>query len=245
MTVFYAYLLNNNDENTWRHVLVFRNSSVADEWWRAISANTRFASVKRLSPDVYNHNDSVYNLYNFFSDGNADVKAIAAKFVGQMYFTLLNDRAGRGTDIIPQQDVSDNISGNWFYIRSKSDPRRYWFSPAADGNYCKYCQSSSCDKIHVSTAERTRFRVTGRDLQEGTVMIGTDQVTLSVSDSLNISSNTVSPTLIVGSNWTAFEFKELRNGFRLKLEITSDAKGSSVEDIVRAIDKSGETWELV
>jgi hypothetical protein len=131
MAVFYAYVHNvsppcsrprpnhpdrkiyqADDDNTWRLVLIFGDRTIADEWWRAMST-LPFTSegVKRIAPQFYTHDVSKCNLYEFFS--NRNFKPVSDKFRGKMFTVLENDKSGRGISIIPPQDVTDHISGNW------------------------------------------------------------------------------------------------------------------------------------
>jgi hypothetical protein len=57
-----------------------------------------------------------------------------------------------------------------FYIRSKSNPNLYW---ALSGDQYQ--------RISTSATSRSLFRVTARNLPEGTVMIRKDQITIAVS----------------------------------------------------------------
>ncbi|EEB91463.1 hypothetical protein MPER_10170 [Moniliophthora perniciosa FA553] len=113
MTVFYAYITETRDDNTWRIVMAFADSATADEWWRAISGtnNSLLADIRRLNPQMYIHNAAVFNIINFFIDSR--LTEISKNFRGRLILTLQNDRGGRGIDIIPNQNVTDLVSGNW------------------------------------------------------------------------------------------------------------------------------------
>jgi len=78
---------------------------------------------------------------------------------------------------IPPQDVTDHVSGSTFFIRSRADPRDFWyFFP--EGGYLS--------EFGVSRKNRTRFRITAKDapapLNGGPiVMIGSDAVEIAES----------------------------------------------------------------
>ena len=65
------------------------------------------ASVKRITPQFYTHNPGTANIATSITNTQ-----VAAQFLGQVFFTLLNDRDGRILSIIPNQVVTDNINGN-------------------------------------------------------------------------------------------------------------------------------------
>ena len=98
----------------WRYVIVFVDRPTADEWWRAVTDSvaagyTRFDGVKRLSPQWYLHNPDI-------SAGNISATItddrVATKFLGRVFFTLLNDRDARILSISPILNFVDHISGN-------------------------------------------------------------------------------------------------------------------------------------
>jgi hypothetical protein len=167
---FYAYIINFNDDNTWRTVLIFASRAVADEWWRAVSTSNspqlQAGAFRRVTPQLYTHNPGGFNVHNFFIDGA--IKAISEPFRGKLFLQLQNDRLGRGIDIIPAQTIVDHGSGDWFSIRSKADARKYWY-------YDEASQS-----IRVSETRRSAFQVTAPGIQKGMIMIGTDDITIRV-----------------------------------------------------------------
>lgn len=98
--------------------MTFCDAATADEWWRAVSraqmggANANLlADIKRINPQLYNHDAAVFSALHFFRD--ARLNAISQPFRGRVFPTLQNDRAGRGADIIPDQGATDLISGDW------------------------------------------------------------------------------------------------------------------------------------
>ncbi|KAK7058617.1 hypothetical protein VNI00_002253 [Paramarasmius palmivorus] len=174
--VFYAYISETRDDNTWRIVMAFADSSTADEWWRAISGsnNSLLADIRRVTPEMYIHNAAVFNVYNFFIDTR--ITDISQKFKGRLILTLQNDRGGRGINIFPKQRVTDLVSGNWFYIRSSVDPEMYWH----------YETKGGYPRISVSRTGRSLFCVTATNVPSRTVMIGSDTVKLSMWSAGNV-----------------------------------------------------------
>jgi hypothetical protein len=94
-------------------MITFANRATADEWWRAVadsvaSGYKRFSGVQRITPQFYVHNPDV-------DDGNImqtlNDERCAKKFLGRVFFTLLNDRDGRIIDIAPVINYTDHISG--------------------------------------------------------------------------------------------------------------------------------------
>ncbi|KAJ8695602.1 hypothetical protein PTI98_008191 [Pleurotus ostreatus] len=206
MGIFYVYFSQVSTDVTWRIVGTFSDAATADEWWRAVSraqlpgANANLlADIKRINPQFYNHNAAVFNVLNFFSD--ARVNTISESFRGRAFLTLQNDRGARGVDIIPDQGVTDLISGDWFYIRSSVDPTSYWF------------YDSGRSRVVVSTTRRTMFRVVAKNVPDRTVMIRSDTVALFAwpqSRPIYIDSQ---GNLIGGgsSDWT-FDFEDFGTG---------------------------------
>ncbi|KAF9480243.1 hypothetical protein BDN70DRAFT_625204 [Pholiota conissans] len=182
MSIFYAYI-NNISDHCWRMVAVFANRAVADEWWRAISTSSVSSHFQRLSPQFYTHDASKANVYDFFTDSR--FSNISDQFRGKLLLTVLEDTYARiSFSVIPVQEVTDHISGNWciyllslsevpksrplrFYIRSKTDPARYW-------------QLSNGGELCLSNTAHTRFQVKARNVPDGTVMIGSDMIYLHV-----------------------------------------------------------------
>ncbi|KDQ60283.1 hypothetical protein JAAARDRAFT_205263 [Jaapia argillacea MUCL 33604] len=254
MSPFYAYVQNVADDNTWRFLLTFASQDVCDEWWRVVSTppSPWASSMTRINPQFYTHNANLINIWDFFN--RADFVASSRAFIGRFFLTLLNDKGGRTLSIIPETYVTDNISGNWFFIRSKSDPRKYWFCPGAD-QLSVSPQSQSIDKIVVSTVGRTRFRLQllNRDnnLRDGTaVLIGSDQITISISETAFVGprGRASSGDLVVANgldNRSDIRFADLRDGFKTRTQLSKGLNGETVyvEDIVR-VNGSGDAWEL-
>ncbi|KAF9038145.1 hypothetical protein BJ165DRAFT_1501037 [Panaeolus papilionaceus] len=195
MTVFYAYIHNILDDNTWRMLMVFSSRSVADEWWRAISESDNATSFQRINAQFYTHNPNVRNMYEFFY--SPYFKDINGAFRGKLFLTLLADRGGRDLSIIPNQEYTDHISGNWFYIRSKSNPSLYW---------CIINQ-----RLYASEKHRTQFQIRGRDLKDGTVMIGSDTITFQAEDGCTVNVDGDARLVESGAPYQ-FRFDDLEKG---------------------------------
>ncbi|KZP16314.1 hypothetical protein FIBSPDRAFT_794583, partial [Athelia psychrophila] len=129
MPLFYAYIANILDEATFRLLAIFASRTVADEWWRAVSASPHARFIKRAAPQFYAHDATQCNLSGFFE--MPEFKPIAEKFRGRMLFTQLNDGL-LGITIIPPQEVTDHISGGWYHIRSAANHALCWHYDAAE-----------------------------------------------------------------------------------------------------------------
>ena len=95
----------------YRYLIVFATRDVADEWWRAIqtaAANNvnGWNTVSRVTPQHYTHNPGRKNIRESIAE-----KDVASQLSTKIFFQLLNDRDGRGVDIIPTQFTQDHING--------------------------------------------------------------------------------------------------------------------------------------
>ncbi|KDQ16516.1 hypothetical protein BOTBODRAFT_144598 [Botryobasidium botryosum FD-172 SS1] len=222
MGLFYAYAKNINDDWSYRYLIVFASRSVADEWWRAVNGSgTAYAtSVNRVTPQFYTHNPGTAIIANTVNDPK-----VASAFLNKVFFTLLNDRDGRILSIIPEQEYTDPASGNLFYIRSKVDPRDFWYT---SDNY----------SISVSRERRTRFRITLRsDVNpKGTIMIASDDIYISIpglnDTAVGIASDGSLTTAASGTA-TIFKFGDFNGSF----------KGQAGSLVIKTAN--GEAWELV
>jgi hypothetical protein len=92
-------------------VIVFASRAVADEWWRAVSTSSVVSftnSIRRVNAQFYTHDVNQANAANSLT-----TTGVATQFLGQVFFTLLNDLGGRDLSIIPSPDhFADHISGN-------------------------------------------------------------------------------------------------------------------------------------
>jgi hypothetical protein len=64
-------------------------------------------SVNRITPQFYTHDPAKANISTSITNTQ-----VAAQFLGQVFFTLLNDRDDRILSIIPEQFITDSINGN-------------------------------------------------------------------------------------------------------------------------------------
>ncbi|PVF92690.1 hypothetical protein CPB86DRAFT_717011 [Serendipita vermifera] len=170
--LFYAYAKNSRDDHTWRYLMVFASRDTADEWYRAVtdsvaSGYTKFSGVRRLTPQFYVHDPNVGNIHQTINDAKC-----AANFLDRMFFTLLHDRDSRvlSTLPFPSGQYTDHISGGQYFIRSALEPSLFWF----------YDEDSK--KMLASDKQRTRFtiRIADERRPQGTVIIGTDEIRLTV-----------------------------------------------------------------
>ena len=93
-------------------MIVFVNRATADEWWRAVTDSVaagynKFIEVKRLSPQFYTFDPEKGDVHETITDGR-----VAARFLGRVFFILLNDRDARDLSIAPVLNYVDHISGN-------------------------------------------------------------------------------------------------------------------------------------
>ncbi|KAF9064910.1 hypothetical protein BDP27DRAFT_1332787 [Rhodocollybia butyracea] len=176
---FYAYITSTSPTLRLmpsRSLMVFSNSSVADEWWRFVSAaptsgsgSTNFSSylaylladegftITRTSAQLYmciskyGANDLIYSIFQ--------LTPICDKFEGKFF-------VGQTSSIVLSTTLTEHISGNWYYIRAKHDHNLYWMDHLSQD-------------ITITTAPvPTAFKIVGIDVPEGTVLIGSDKIKL-------------------------------------------------------------------
>ncbi|KAL0064185.1 hypothetical protein AAF712_008907 [Marasmius tenuissimus] len=235
--LFYAYAKQVGDVEHARFLIVFASRAVADEWWRAVSTSpdTAYSSkITRVTPQFYTHAEGG-NIIDSISMDN-----VAKDFVDLVVFTLLDDRNGRTFSMIPQgpDPITDYISYNWFYIRSKSDRNVYWYSTV------KGDKEANEGTIVASCTRSTRFRVTTRDENlNGKVMINSDEIQFQLGTlSLNVADN---GSLRASGKPENFLFRDLTNGFIISGNNMRQIDGLPRNAIVKVSDGSGEAWELV
>jgi len=205
---FYAYL-NVISNTTWavtiRHsfVIVFASRAVADEWWRFVSApvvaarngDSTFLSrlsyflsdtptITRTTPQFYTCETSSPGMHiNFLSN-----KLISAQFSGRMFLEK-PEWLRLNQSFIPVQPIIDHISGKRFRIRAKQNPNLYW--AFRDKN--SIVDTSTTPSFHIlvvelaNIAEAPSFRIVGRDVPDGTILIGTDVIKIQVDDTNYVS----------------------------------------------------------
>ncbi|KZT23887.1 hypothetical protein NEOLEDRAFT_1068464 [Neolentinus lepideus HHB14362 ss-1] len=220
------------DNDTYRYVMTFASREIADEWWRALSKTSYASYVTRVTPEFYTHDVALFNVSDSVLRQDC-----TPQFLNKVFFTLLMDRGGRDVNHLPEQHVTDHVSGNVFFIRSKADPTQFW-----------YCPNASETNICLSREDRTLFRIDIANGQpnegSGTIMIATDNITITA-----VSTNKDLPVsvgdggyVIAGSKLERFKFGDLRGGFRV-----AHAWDTTDKKDVRALVRSdqGESWELV
>ncbi|KAI5786160.1 hypothetical protein FPQ18DRAFT_393820 [Pyronema domesticum] len=198
MSVFYAYAITGNELDN-RHLITFASRSVADEWWRAIQDSvterdrTTFAEIKRVTPQLYASKNSWGTILNIVTDTRW-----TSHLVGKWFFTLLHDFGGGGLcdSLAPPIDITDHISGNCYYIRSKCEPNQYWH--LTNQSLPEGAIFGPHQVIRLSATGRTRFRIdiraANRLPQNGKIMIGSDDIIISA---LRIEDNDV----VINDKW--------------------------------------------
>ncbi|KAG2099302.1 uncharacterized protein F5147DRAFT_712661 [Suillus discolor] len=231
--VFYAYVKHITTNTTYRYVITFASREVADEWWRAVSTSTVTSfvtSVQRVNAQFYTHNVSVANAANSLT-----TTGVATEFLGKVFFTLLNDLAGRGSSIIPRlEHFADHISGKSFFIRSKVAPYDYWYYPPS-------CNATKA--VYVSRTRRTRFTVSRTDSgTAGTVMIGPDNIVITLATvDLSVNVNATSGQVILSlAPLTGLTLSTLLTNFTVGSSLSVD--GETVDELLYT--ENGEQWEL-
>ncbi|KAI5818060.1 hypothetical protein BZA77DRAFT_386425 [Pyronema omphalodes] len=241
--LFYAYAKNESDHWSYRYIITFASRAVADEWWRAVQDSISdsyktFADIKRVTPQFYTHKPSVGNIPNTVIDAKC-----APKFLGKVFFTLLNDHDGRILSIAPPIDVTDHVSGKTYYIRSKGEPGKYWYLANE-----RLSDDTSRQVVQLSSTGRTRFRIKIRVAsgasQDGKIMIGSDDIFISVPgrnnvDVSNINTSGSDGALLAGRAADVFKFHDFENGF-----IVASAVGGGQSSNVWK-HEFGQKWELV
>ncbi|GAW00584.1 protein [Laccaria bicolor S238N-H82] XP_001878005 [Lentinula edodes] len=239
--LFYAYAKNIRDDWSYRYIIAFESRQVSDEWWRVVTASVdngypRFAGVKRLSAQWYTHDPAA----NAFIHETINDPKCAPQFLGKVMFTLLNDRDARTLSVSPVLNFADHVNGGTFFIRSTLRPELFWYYHPDIG------------QILASTSRRTRFdvRIAAKDKALGTIMIGSDKVSISVAgqQDFNVGVATGSTDLAIQKNGLfQFDFSDFNDGnFGLNF-LHKAASGDFVQGVVATVTRQnyGERWELV
>jgi len=247
MAPFYAYARSISDGTNgivWRYLMTFSSREDADEWWRIISQPTSPTAgiFQRINPQYYTFlqlNVPDFILGKTFVGGKT--------FQNNMFFTLLNDRDGRIQSTFPQQEITDHISGKWFYIRSRSDPDRFWYCNVGTGAACLVCGLSWCGNVHVSTERRSRFYIKApsapQDSSQNTIMIRADQITIAPDNEYILQITDNNELKAVKTSVTQdIVFGDIRGRFAVTAKRLSD--GVVVEYVVPVDRGTGEVWEL-
>ncbi|KIK46123.1 hypothetical protein CY34DRAFT_76726, partial [Suillus luteus UH-Slu-Lm8-n1] len=224
-----------NSNSTYRYVIVFASSAVADEWWRAVSTSSvvKFSdSIQRVNAQFYTHDVGQANAADSLT-----VTGVATQFLGKVFFTLLDDLGGRQLSVIPSHHDAEAISGNSFFIRSKVSPYEYWYCPlSADCN--------ATNSVYVSRTERTRFRVSRTDKgTAGTVMIGSDEIVITLPN-LNLSINVADncQVMLTSAPQLGLKLSDLLSKFTMGPTLRKDGQSQDMKELFN-MDDGGE-WEL-
>ncbi|KAF9496698.1 hypothetical protein BDN71DRAFT_1588870 [Pleurotus eryngii] len=198
MGVFHANISEINNDAVWHLVLTFPDSASADEWGRAVLPGKTAAGapanplsdIRRINPQFYNHNASIFNVYEFFTDWR--VTELAKPFRGRMFITTA---VGGGTTLS---------------LRRESDRPRSTSAP----RLIRVCTGTTkwvtAGRVVVSNCQRTMFSVGAKNVPEKTDMIRSDTVALSAWPHNRVIRITSQGNLI-GDDWT-FDFEDFATG---------------------------------
>ncbi|KAJ4264540.1 hypothetical protein NW762_005742 [Fusarium torreyae] len=219
--VYYALLKYTTSEPNYRYLLAAPNAETIDEWWREASSKDS-ANVKRLAPDYYS-----------WGSGAQAWNLVDPAWNNKIMYTLLNDRDARVMSTFNQPDRVDVISGEAYYIRSKSNPELYWLA-TKDG------------QIWATKQGRTRFifRVDGEQGSDKnrTVIIGKDYISIRAVGDGNqkyVSVNDNSEVVLSGHSCRLY-YSDLKRNY-----LAQGDSGTSGSAPVTKVDGYGEEWELV
>jgi hypothetical protein len=215
--VYYALLKYESSEPHYRYLLAAPNAETIDEWWREASSKDA-EKVHRLAPDYYSWGSG------------AQAYDLGPSFVNKIMYTLLNDRDARIMSTFNQPERTDVVSGQSYYIRSKSNPELYWY---AGGN----------GQIWATNQGRTRFifRIDAEEEKNRTVLIGKDYISIVAVGEKNQKYVSVSDNgeLVLGGHSCRMYYNDLKRNFLAQGETSN---GSA---LVTKVDGHGEEWELV
>ncbi|KAG5644895.1 hypothetical protein DXG03_007447 [Asterophora parasitica] len=233
--LFYAYAKSSTDDWSARFSITFASRDVADTWYRLITDSvaagyTRFAGVKRVSPQFYTHADQLTESLN-------DPR-VAERLRGQMFFTLLHDKGGRDFSHIPISNLRDHLSGDSFYLRSSSQPDTYWW------------YNPSTRSVMASRENRSTFTIAlvDEDRAPGTVMIGSDYVHITADEfDVHIGFENQQSQLWASASASPIKFSSFQNrAFKVNslnvYKINYHLEGPR---LISATSGRGERWELV
>ncbi|KAF5989052.1 hypothetical protein FCOIX_88 [Fusarium coicis] len=217
--VYYAFLEWQTSEPNYRYLLTAPDAETIDEWW--LEASTQDPEhVKCLSPDFYSWGSG------------AQAWDLAPSFLNKIIYTLLNDRDGRIISNFAQPQRVSVLSGDSYYIRSKSNPELYWLEKGG--------------LIYTTKQGRTRFTFRldeERDSDRNrTVIIGKDYISVSAvggSAQKYVSVNNNGEVALSGHSCRMY-YSDLKNIYLAQGE-AGDLKSATV----MKTDGFGEEWELV
>jgi len=181
--------------------------TIADEWWRTISANSGCTDLERCSPCYYVHDHDLskgdYKGCAMISGGYLPKEF--SKYARVKWPPSVRTYGGgylpASPPTIPLQDATDHVSGNTFFIRSRAEPCDFWYVLPEVGYM---------GELRVSRKNRTRFRITAKDapapLNGGPiVMIGSDAIEIAETRSGNVVGISSYGYLVLGAPVSAME----------------------------------------
>ncbi|OQE32840.1 hypothetical protein PENFLA_c001G03751 [Penicillium flavigenum] len=155
--VFYAYAINDTNEEN-RLLITASSVEVMDAWYR-YSRQDGLSTLKRKSPELYTYNYASHHVWHFVYHG-----VETPKVKGSIFFETMGPWNHNNQMNFLNQHAPDHLSGNAFYIRSKSNPRVFW--NVAGG------------QVFASKVARTKFRINGLGLSKGDVILPEDKITI-------------------------------------------------------------------
>ncbi|KAJ5770631.1 uncharacterized protein N7511_002682 [Penicillium nucicola] len=158
--VFYAYAASKTDMNA-RFVITAPSVEAVDEWF--LDARADGLEATRHSPEFYTYKYDVAQWIFSWSVGSGTEATKSSR--NKVFFTRFNDAGGMFQSMIPNQVAPNHISGNTFYIRSKTKPNVFW---NVDGGI-----------VYATQLARTKFRISIQGGSKGDVMIPKHDITIS------------------------------------------------------------------
>jgi len=221
--VFYASLRLAGSYTVGRYLAIAPSFEVLDEWWRVMSENN--LGYKRISPEWYTYPAALVPI-NTTLPG-----AKAVQFVDKIIFNIQSDWNGLVNNTFPSQVFTDHISGNTYFIRSKSDRSLYWY---VNDN----AAGKPSGNVFVSRQGRTKFLIQSTDRELfGKVLIRADAVQVYVAGSDVAVGPGSDNVMIAGGHAHSHTFGSLLSGTYL-------AKGAH-PNVGLLESPHGEDWELV
>ncbi|KAB8231239.1 uncharacterized protein BDW43DRAFT_313313 [Aspergillus alliaceus] len=211
---FFAHAKTSRDEDHWRYLIVALCMEVLDEWYRTVQKRNPKAALTREAPEFYLHDDKEFKLMDSTKENKEAPEQNHRS--GKSYAVLLHLLAA----------TRNGSLKNGFYIRSKSDPRVFWYID--DDGY-----------ISASQQRRTRFKISNKDRgHEDNVIIRSDPISISpVWDRTREVSISNGGDLCLSSRGSDFTLGDLKHDFY----------SINYENAVRVMRErnNGEEWQLV
>lgn len=157
-----------------RWLITCESRQTADRFFRAlkdltVTGGVPWMRLKRNTPQFWTFAPTD-------SDYNAPMTALTSKvptFNSVLSITLLPN-SNSGVPITPFQPLTvgpDWLSDGSFFVRNKRQHELYWAIAMSENVY-----------VNVSQTHRTKFRITGRNLKPGDVMIPEDDVIITLAE---------------------------------------------------------------